>query len=278
MAIATPIPACSPARRTHRGTVAAALVLAIMLGVGCTQRSKTSTGQRHTAAVASTSATRTVGVCLDRTGSVPLALSTTAKDSLAGQLADSVTGPEAPLSLYVRAMDADSYTPEAALLPEMDIPGVPPRPTSVTDTNPYDAAGKAADKKTNARRLAAWNTQLAAAQRAAAVGAAQLRGLQIQPDERATDVLGCPLKLAELFPPAGDHRLLIVSDLVPDGPQQIGARLSLAGVQVTIDLWCDGSALQCEQRRATWTELLQRADAGSIRFVDQSQGIPDVVG
>jgi hypothetical protein len=217
-----------------------------------------------------------VGLCDDVTTSVPLEFAARVNAQVADQLDAWGRRPHGALVLHVRAINSRSYEPESLLLTVITVPELPRAPATTPPGNPFDAKCRDQSREQDREARARWEQRVRASESSASEAAERLRSLQLSPDPAGTELLGCPLKIAEAFPRSGVRRIVIASDLEPSGRQQADAQLDFNGVAITIVHWCRETARECQDRRTYWATLLGNAGA-KVRFVDEAEELPRVL-
>ncbi len=243
-------------------------------------------------------APKTVAVCIDRSRSY--------RDTgrALSALADWIQTSAHPSDVYyLRWIEDNSYRPEAEAMPAIRVPAVPtvnlpatPAPPAgggdPSAVNPFSRLQKAEATATaqaesrlataTAQAVQGQIVQLSNAYRAAVDASnayvtqqsRKLAALKPAPAESG-DVAGCAQKSAELLAGApGERYLVIASDLDQDPGHPLDFRLD--GIRVRLPYFqCDNPA-KCEDVTRVWKELITRAGAIDVRFLDPSKGFYEV--
>lgn len=216
----------------------------------------------------------TVVACLDVSGSVPEPV----RRAMFDRIADEVAGLGRPGFEGARVVlrlvtDRDlSHRPEATLL-TVDLPAVPePLDPPDREANPlaYQEA-LAAHLSDSALR----DQEIEEARQRMAEAADRVRALA-PPVAQSTDIGGCVLRASEILANAeGPRRFVLISDLVETGRTEVGATTPLPGVRVRVVMHCILSAVECQQQRSEWQELLLGVmDADDLTWLGTDENIP----
>jgi hypothetical protein len=245
-------------------------------------------------------------LCLDTSTSYDRGLLSRAQSALA-DLIDALLQPGTPgAELYIRAIKENSYSWDAELMPAIVVPPMPPEPTPpalrpeppVPDCmaeNPFcswqekkaqeekykadHAAWEKAvgeDKQAYEKKTAEYQAAMESARASLRAQTEQLRNLN-PPLAYASDLWGCLSRGAELLQGKhGEKYVIVASDLDPYGLQEKPDELSLDGARVrVVDFQCI-HALDCEQRKAGWTQAFSEAGAIDVKFYGPEESIADI--
>jgi hypothetical protein len=209
---------------------------------------------------------RTLIACADVTGSVSQALVNDSKDYYARtvEVAPRAGGGEVHSFLRIITHDSEDPANNERVTKFGAIP-VPQHPT----VNPF------AGPKAKARAAAVYRAAVARAQTRLHSEQAQarregqtIRSLRLPRDPTGTDLMSCPAVAQRIFanvPAGSDKELLIISDLVPNGQTSAPSSIKhLAGVHVTIFLYCATPDQECQQRSGYMDHILTHAGATSV--------------
>jgi hypothetical protein len=198
-----------------------------------------------------------VDVCLDGTGSYRASF-TAARNALATQLEHLVQPGVTGSTIRIHIIGTNSYDRR---WPDIGVPplGVEPQPlTNAPDFQP-------GLKKQAAERVAQFQKARTDAVHDLHAALAKLRAFSF-PDDGSTDIDGCFQSAAEAHVPGAPWRVVIASDMRPDGVQQ-NAGYRLTGAAVDVVYFACSEAVECGKRRATWSDRLTRAGAAApVRF------------
>jgi hypothetical protein len=205
--------------------------------------------------------------CLDTSGSVPKDFVELGSQWFARRVKGLVTGPWFGGRIYVRVLNADSYSPRSGLLAQTlpPVPLPPARPK--LSENPFANGENARVLSGYYQAQAAWLDSFHIAQEAAASTADKIGRLNLPYTPYATDIAGCVIRAADLVKGATDRRILVVSDLNPQGPQSRSA-MRLEGVKVIVAFWCDDQAAKCATRRQNFEQTVRKAGGPPVAFID----------